>query len=52
MKDKSYYHSIPLFAALGWFGAKHDFLVETFVVCIFSLVIYLYVNNTKSEDKK
>lgn len=49
MKDRSYYHSIPLFAALGWFGAKHDFLLETFIVCAVSLGIYIYVINTKPE---
>lgn len=49
MKDRAYYHSIPLFLALGWFGAKYDFVVEALAVSALSLAIYIYVYNTDKD---
>lgn len=54
MKDFVHMHSLPMAAALGYYGAKHDFLSEAVIFMLLSglIFVFLYFLSHVDEDSE
>lgn len=54
MMDFVHMHSLPMAAALGYYGAKHDFLSEAVIFMLLSGLIFVFFyflsHTTKDSD--